>query len=180
MALFHERWPWRRNREGRTLPELMPRWLRLGLGLLLVLVAAAGLVVRGAGDDPARWHADPFEGARTGRPNDFLAGPAGMPGAPDRVLAPLAGAPAAVLARLHAAALAEPRTRVVAGSPEALHVTYVQRSALWGFPDYVSVRAEAVEGGTALALWSRSRFGHSDLGVNRARGERWLAALAGG
>ncbi|MFD1808937.1 DUF1499 domain-containing protein [Gemmobacter lanyuensis] len=28
-----------------------------------------------------------------------------------------------------------------------------------------------------MRLWSRARFGYSDFGVNRARAERWLAAL---
>jgi len=41
--------------------------------------------------------------------------------------------------------------------------------------------AEAVagpQGGSGLFLYSRSLIGWSDLGVNRARIDRWLAALA--
>jgi uncharacterized protein (DUF1499 family) len=82
--------------------------------------------------------------------------------------------------RLHAIATGEPRTEVVAGSPQEGHVTYVQRSLVFGFPDYISVRAMETEGGTALAVFSRARFGHSDLGVNRERVERWLEALGSG
>ncbi|MEL6267324.1 MAG: DUF1499 domain-containing protein, partial [Pseudomonadota bacterium] len=61
---------------------------------------------------------------------------------------------------------------VVAGSAAEGFVTYVQTSRIVGFPDYVSART--VEGG--IAVWSRSRYGYSDLGVNRARVEDWLAA----
>jgi uncharacterized protein (DUF1499 family) len=57
-------------------------------------------------------------------------------------------------------------------------MTYVQRSRFWGFPDYVSVRAvDLGDGSSALAIFSRSRYGASDLGVNRARVDAWLARL---
>ena len=78
---------------------------------------------------------------------------------------------------LDAAALAEPRTTRIAGDPADGFATYVQRSALWGFPDIVSARAVADADGARLALWSRSRFGYSDLGVNAARVARWRAAV---
>jgi uncharacterized protein (DUF1499 family) len=35
-----------------------------------------------------------------------------------------------------------------------------------------------VDGQATLAIYSRSLIGHGDFGVNRARIERWLAALA--
>jgi uncharacterized protein (DUF1499 family) len=47
-----------------------------------------------------------------------------------------------------------------------------------GFPDYVSVRfLDLGDGETGVAVYSRARYGQSDLGVNRARVENWLAAL---
>ena len=72
-----------------------------------------------------------------------------------------------------------PRTERLAGSPEEGWITYVQRSRIFGFPDFVSVRAVGVPGGSALIVWSRSRFGYGDFGVNRARVESWLAGLGG-
>jgi len=42
------------------------------------------------------------------------------------------------------------------------------------FPDYISVKAVAVPGGSALVVWSRARFGYGDFGVNRSRIEDWL------
>jgi uncharacterized protein (DUF1499 family) len=61
----------------------------------------------------------------------------------------------------------------LAGSVEEGRMTWVARSALWGFPDYITAEA----GPKGLAVWSRLRFGRSDLGVNRARLEDWLARL---
>ena len=52
---------------------------------------------------------------------------------------------------------------------------FVVRSALFGFPDLVSVKFLDLKGGKAtLALYSRSVYGRSDLGVNRARSLAWL------
>ncbi len=79
--------------------------------------------------------------------------------------------------RLGAAILAEPRVQALA-APSENHLRFVQRSFLMRYPDVVDVlvlpRGEAR---STLALYSRSAVGHSDLGVNRARLERWLAAF---
>ncbi|MEM6972303.1 MAG: DUF1499 domain-containing protein [Pseudomonadota bacterium] len=148
----------------------MKRGLAIAAGLALVAVLVAGGAMRGLSHDPALWHVDPTVAERTGKPNDVLAAPPqSTAAAPDLVLSPSDGG--AALARLHAVALSAPRVDLVAGDPAEGFVTYVQRSAVLGFPDYVSVRR--VE--TGLAIWSRSRFGYSDLGVNRARVEGWLA-----
>ncbi len=56
-------------------------------------------------------------------------------------------------------------------------ITYVQRSRVFGFPDYLTVKAVVMDGGAGLIIWSRARYGRSDFGVNRARVEAWLAAL---
>ncbi len=67
---------------------------------------------------------------------------------------------------------------VIGGSPSEAFVTYVQTSGLFGFPDYVSVRFIELDAGrSTLAVFSRSRLGQSDLGVNKKRVERWLGAI---
>ena len=58
--------------------------------------------------------------------------------------------------------------------------SYIARTALWGFPDYVSVRVVEAEGGARYAIWSRSRFGSSDLGANAARLADWRGRIAAG
>ena len=90
--------------------------------------------------------------------------------------------PRALLARFDAIARAQPRTRLLAGDPDSLMITYVQRSRVFGFPDYLTAKAVAVEsgtgeGGAGLIIWSRARYGRGDFGVNRARVEAWLALL---
>jgi hypothetical protein len=178
---FHEKWPWRRDAEGRTLLEVLPRWLRWIAGGALILLTVSCMMIRTAEDDPARWHVDPAIAERTGKPNDHLVAPPGTTrAAPDRNSPVWELDPEALIARLDAHARAQPRTIRLAGGPETAHATWVQRSAVWGFPDYVTAKAIPVEGGSALILWSRARYGHSDLGVNRKRVEAWLAAIAPG
>ncbi len=151
------------------------RWLAAA-----ILLAAATVygVINTSSHDPARWHVDPATARPGGNPNEFLAAPRGTTAAPAEVETRLyPESPRALLARFDAIARAQPRTRVVAGDPDSLMITYVQRSRVFGFPDYLTVRVVEVEGGAGLIIWSRARYGRSDFGVNRARVEAWLAAL---
>jgi uncharacterized protein (DUF1499 family) len=148
------------------------RWA--ALALLAVAVAGAAYV-RLAPDDPTLWHVDPLAASGPAKPNAYRVGPAEGVDAP----APVYAVPAHELAAaFDAMALSQPRTTRLAGDPEALWATYVQRSLFMRFPDYVSVRfVDQGEGRSTLALFSRARYGRSDLGVNRARVEDWLSAL---
>jgi uncharacterized protein (DUF1499 family) len=139
-----------------------------------VLVAGGALYTRNAEMNPELWHIDPAEAVRSGQPNDFLVAEGG-----DMAPVLLPAPPAEVAARLDAVAMGESGTERIAGDPAAGFVTYVQRSRMMGFPDAVSVRITSAEAGSQVTIWSRSRFGQSDMGVNRARVERWLAALEG-
>jgi uncharacterized protein (DUF1499 family) len=71
-------------------------------------------------------------------------------------------------------ALAQPRTTLHAAFDDRLQAHFVARSALLNFPDLIAVQVTPDSG---LILWSRSLYGRSDFGVNRARLETWLAAL---
>ena len=140
--------------------------------LALLAIAALGLAyIRLAPMDPGTWHANPERGTRTGKPNDYLLGPGG-----DREALTSDLPPAELAARIDTVAMAEPRTNRLAGDPASGHVTYVQRSRAMGFPDAISVRTVPDGDGSRLMVWSRSRYGQSDLGVNAARVWRWLAA----
>jgi uncharacterized protein (DUF1499 family) len=138
----------------------------LALGLLVALVAFAAYV-RLAPSDPGRWHVAPVADGPVG---EVVV--AGLNRATLR-LAPEAGASAELLARLDAVALATPRTTRLAGSVEEGRITWVTRSAAWGFPDYTTAEA----GADGLAVEARSRFGQSDMGVNAARLTDWLLQL---
>ncbi|OSP55427.1 DUF1499 domain-containing protein [Pseudoruegeria sp. SK021] len=140
---------------------------------LAVVVLGLGAYVRLAPSDPAYWSVDPEQIANPVDERHFLLRPVDGDAA-----GPVYGvSPEAVLAAFDAVAQAAPRTSVLAGSVASGQITYISRSSLWGFPDYISVRAVPVAEGAALAIYSRSRFGKSDLGVNKARIEDWLAQL---
>ena len=143
--------------------------LILSLGVLALLGFAAW--VRLAPSDPAVWHVDPGTVTERGPRNSYLLAPGGD--APPLEL-PLP--PDQVAARLEAIALATPRTTRLAGQGD--FVTYVTRSAAFGFPDYTSIRILPTVTGSQVLIFARSRFGDGDLGVNRARVEDWIARLS--
>lgn len=131
------------------------------LWVIVVLVVGFGLYVRLAPSDPARWH-QPIKG--TGN-KDFKGGALRViDGGPDTFEA------------LNNIIKNTPRTSVLAGSVADGKITYITRTALWGFPDYTTL--ELRENG--VAILGRLRFGRSDLGVNKARIQGWLNALAQG
>lgn len=74
---------------------------------------------------------------------------------------------------------------LLAGDLAQGHASYVFRSTVFGFPDVLSVRLSDASGRerlpegslTEIEIFSRALMGHSDLGVNRARVDRLLAAL---
>ena len=129
--------------------------------IIIVIVAAALLFVRLAPTDVARWH----------QPIEAVAD-ADLAGGAVRVMA----ADTQALARVNAAALALPRTQVIAGSVAEGRITYRTRTKWIGFPDFTTV--EYADG--MLKMYARLRFGQSDLGVNAARLERLQAVARSG
>lgn len=122
----------------------------------------AGLCyVRFAPSDPAVWNV-PVEGT----------GNLDLPGGALRIIS----GDGATFEAADAYMRALPRTKVLAGSVADGRITYVTRSRVFGFPDYTTL--ELSDG--RLRMFARSRFGHSDLGVNRERLEGLMAALQRG
>jgi uncharacterized protein (DUF1499 family) len=136
--------------------------MRILIGLVVLLLGLM-LYVRLAPTDAALWHKQPAvsEPGDTQHMGSFQA--------VRRITVPAAE----VLEATQAAALATPRTRLLAGSADAGMMTFQTRSRLWGFPDHTTVAVT----GDLLVIYGRLRFGRSDLGVNKARIENWLAAL---
>ena len=144
--------------------------------VILILLGVAGvmLFVRFTPSDPAQWHVDPRAVPKPSTPNHWLIRPVGGDARP-----PEFRLETAVLARVIDQVIsAQPRTQLVAGSVGSGHMTYLTRTPIMGYPDYVSIRVYTTETGSSFAALSRSRFGRSDLGANRARMEGWLAAIA--
>lgn len=122
----------------------------------IIVIAVVGLAVfvRVAPSDPARWHRE-------------IKGVAAkdLPGAALRIVP-------GDLSRFDEIAQSAGAQRL-AGSAQEGRITYIARSRIWGFPDYIT----AEQRGDQLAVYGRLRFGKSDLGVNRRRIEAWLAQL---
>lgn len=149
------------------------KMLAWALMALVVFLAGTAVYVRWAPSDPSAWNADPLTVAAPSKANHFLMHPDGGDSAGEIYEV----TPEALLAAFDKIARAAPRTIVLAGTTATGQITYITRSALWGFPDYTTVRAVPDENGARLAIFARSRFGKSDLGVNRARIEDWLSKL---
>ena len=115
---------------------------------------------------------------RPASPNTALAAPAGFSPAPD-IVTPVYHLPAGQLFALaQAVATDQPNTFKAATFPDQLQAHYVARSAVFNFPDLITLQVRPETPDTSdLIVWSRSVYGESDLGVNRKRVETWLATL---
>jgi uncharacterized protein (DUF1499 family) len=82
---------------------------------------------------------------------------------------------AALLKAFTEVGLAAPRTELTQEGDG--QVELCQKSALFKFPDFITAQAVEVPGGAALCIYSRSRVGYSDLGVNAKRITGWLEQL---
>ncbi len=111
---------------------------------------------------------------RPGTPNTALAAPAGFHLVPDLVTPAYKISPQQLFAAIQRIAASQPRIFLQVQYPERLQAHYVLRSDWLNFPDLVTIQ---VTPDSHLILWSRSVYGRSDFGVNKARLAAWLAAL---
>ena len=147
------------------------------VGLLVTASAVAAIMIRRLDHDAAVWHVDPLVAAKPSTPNSYRVGPDGTTDAD--AIAPTFALSGADLAANFDAIARSAGSAVVGGSVAEGHVTYVQTSGLFGFPDYVSVKFIEIDAANStLAILSRSRLGKSDLGVNKKRVEAWLGQLS--
>lgn len=155
--------------------------------LLLVIIAVVGsaLYVRFAPLELTVADANPYFDMAPEEPNWALAAPneAGLDDVRTIEAGVYAAGPEELMSAFEEVALSQPRVEpapLATGDP--LLRAFVQRSALMGFPDVISVRAIDLGAGDAgtragLVIYSRSVYGYSDLGVNGERVASWLAAL---
>ena len=111
---------------------------------------------------------------RPATPNTALDAPAGFSPAPDIVTPRYPGDPDRLFAAIRAVALAQQRVFAHGDVGVARQAHFVARSAVLNYPDLIAVQVTPDAG---LILWSRSIYGRSDFGVNRARLTAWLSAL---
>ena len=115
----------------------------------------------------------------TSRPNQFLVAPKGLTQAAPHEESPVFPVAVERLCNAFAAMIeSQPHVEVLLRSEDGRRWELVQRSRLFRFPDDVSIQFIDNGNGTAtLAIYSRSRLGYGDLGVNRRRVQRWLVLL---
>lgn len=131
------------------------------VSLLALAFAGFALWVRFAPSPPARWHvADPGSFPDPTTPNFARV---------DRIVP----RPVAAIAQDIANAARAEGAVLLAG--DETHGTWLVRSPIMRYPDYVSVKlSDAPAGSTRIEALSRSRFGYGDMGANRARLRRWI------
>ncbi|MDP6343198.1 MAG: DUF1499 domain-containing protein, partial [Alphaproteobacteria bacterium] len=112
-------------------------------------------------------------------PNRFLVCPDDYCRASADLPSPIYKTPAAALRDRWLGMISrQPRVERTRISADGMQFDFVQRSWLLRFPDTITVRfIDLDDGRSTLAVYSRSHYGHSDLGVNRQRIKAWLAAL---
>jgi uncharacterized protein (DUF1499 family) len=151
------------------------------LGWLVGLIFPA-CAFQGAAGLPAPMPIDFAVLERPATPNTALAASPGLvPGAPDIVLADFPVSAQRLRDALVVVAAMQPRVHPHASTnaSDVAQDHFVARSALLNFPDLVTAQVFARgENQAGLVLYSRSVYGRSDLGANRARLETWLGALA--
>jgi len=151
--------------------------LKILIILLVAIVVGVSAYIRLAPSRPDVWHVDPLTAKMPKTPNAFIL----RKGFRDKPVPEFAISADALAQRFDALVMSAPRVSRLAGSVSGLWITYLVRTKWMGYPDYVSVKFIAIsKNRSTLAIFSRARFGRSDLGVNRARVRGWLARLGDG
>ncbi len=157
--------------------------LRVAIYLIFAISALLAIMffrVATVSSDPAEWHVDPLNFERPATPNTYLVATSSLTNQiPDREAPVYSANPTLMAKAFDDFVLAQNSVTRIAGEPESGWFTYVQRTPTLRFPDYISVKfIDLTEGRSTIAIYSRSRYGQGDLGVNKARVEAWLATLS--
>lgn len=154
------------------------------IAIFLVFLNLIGLAymfynVNSVDHDVEVWHVDPLSAPQPIKPHSYRMAPPGLTTEFVDAPSPVFSANPTLMAKaFDDFVLSQSKTIRIAGSPEEGWMTYVQKSARWGFPDYTSVKFIDLNGGkSTIAIFSRSRFGYSDMGVNEARVTSWVSTL---
>lgn len=158
--------------------DLVMRLVLIVLGVLAAVVVIAAVMIRRLDHDAGVWHVDPLSAPAPSTPNSYRVVPADSEIDADGVAPVFETSTQDLAAAFDRIARESGNVDVVGGAPESGVVTYVQTSALFAFPDYISVKFIEIDANTStLAVFSRSRLGKNDLGVNKKRVTAWLDQL---
>ncbi|MCH8111344.1 MAG: DUF1499 domain-containing protein [Proteobacteria bacterium] len=110
-------------------------------------------------------------------PNQYLLCPKGMSTrAKPNDDSPIFDVPIEALQRVwREVALRQPRVAMIRDDREINQCEFVQRSLVFRFPDTMTVEFFAIDDErSTCAVYSRSKYGYGDLGVNRRRVRKWV------
>lgn len=113
-------------------------------------------------------------------PNQYLVCPEDLCNGRQHRVSPVFQMPAEELAGLWFEILETKlrTTQMSVDNGDVNQVDYVQRTELMQYPDWITVRFIDLGGRrSTLAIYSRSVYGYSDRGVNKARIDAWLGEL---
>ncbi|WP_193221954.1 DUF1499 domain-containing protein [Amylibacter sp. SFDW26] len=139
------------------------------IAITLFVAVSLLIYVRLAPDIIEHWHQDPETVKPTGRPNDYrLAGETSIS---------LNAKQTKVSQYILDYAGKQERTELVANTEDGQLLTFVQRSKLIAYPDYITFKITPQENRSQVSVFSRSRFGYRDFGVNKLRVETWVDGI---
>ena len=112
--------------------------------------------------------------------NQFLVCPDGYCSAKQHMASPNFELPVEALKKRWMIMIAaQPRIENCRADDEAMQYDFIQRTKILRFPDIITVRFIALENRrSTLAIFSRSRYGRRDFGVNKKRVCDWLDSIA--
>lgn len=72
----------------------------------------------------------------------------------------------------------QPRTQLIISDTNKHQRIYIQRSAIFRFPDYITVQFIPLDDqNSTIIVYSASKYGHYDFGVNKKRVNAWIDQL---
>ena len=112
-------------------------------------------------------------------PNYYLMCPVSYCNVKQNAISPVFAVPVEKLAQFwQQMIIKQARTKLVAQNRTTHQYTYIQRSRLFHFPDTINVKLIALPNRqSTIAIYSRSKYGYGDLGVNEKRVQHWIKQL---
>lgn len=155
--------------------------LALHAAMLAALVLIAGCTSQAseAETSPMSAYLDFTTLEKATSPNRWLVAPADLleKSKPDAPAPVWSKPPSEVFAALNDIVAAQSAYSDVSKDDTQMAIRFVATIPVFGFKDDVDAVVLPADGGSTIAIYSRSRVGHSDFGVNKKRVERILSAL---